>query len=151
MFGAAVAALAVIMMIAGLAMFVLAVLAEANHPLGGNETTGRLLKGAIATLLIGLMLLLSTSWAKAEPAPGAPVVISLCAPWPQFKEQFRKRHGEVPIGGGLVNGKAVLQVLASAGGATWSIVAVDRSGIACLTAAGKGWEPGTLPIAGKDT
>lgn len=69
----------------------------------------------------------------------------LCAPWKDIKAKFAEKYHEVPTSSGVVTDKVVLQVLTSPGGETWSIVIVHADGSACVSAAGRGWEPGALP------
>lgn len=68
-----------------------------------------------------------------------------CGPRERVIANALRLFGEVPIGGGLISDKAMLQVLASPDGATFSVLAVDARGMACLLAAGFGWEPGMNP------
>lgn len=84
---------------------------------------------------------------SAKPARAQAEV--LCSTWDEIKSRFADKHNEVPIGGGQVNPTVVLQVLVSPGGATWTIVFVDRNGKACITAAGKNWKPGANPVVGE--
>ncbi len=68
-----------------------------------------------------------------------------CGPWPRVVANASRLFGEVPIGGGLLSEKAIIQVLASPNGETFSIFAVDANGYACMVAAGFGWDPGQTP------
>lgn len=81
------------------------------------------------------VILLLCTYARAEQ----------CTSWPVLKKVLAEQWGEVPIGGGLVNRDVVVQVLASPDGETFSIVEINKQGVACTVAAGFGWEPGKNP------
>ena len=68
-----------------------------------------------------------------------------CTPWPALKQVLAEQWGEVPIGGGLIDGNTIIQVLASPDGGTFTVVAIDRANVACSIASGFGWEPGHNP------
>lgn len=55
-----------------------------------------------------------------------------------------EQYGEAPVGVGLTNAGALVEVLTAADGGTWSIIITtppNRTGVrmSCLVAAGEGW------------
>ena len=48
-------------------------------------------------------------------------------------------YGEVPVSMGLASNGAVIEVFAAPAG-TWTIVMIRPNGLACVVAAGEGWE-----------
>ena len=68
-----------------------------------------------------------------------------CTSWTALKQVLAELWGEVPIGGGLVSRDVIVQVLASPDGASFTVVEINKAGIACSIAAGFGWEPGKNP------
>lgn len=67
----------------------------------------------------------------------------LCVPRAALVEQLRDGHAEQPVAMGLDNSGVVVEVFAATGGKTWTIVVTRPNGLACLMAAGQGWE--TVP------
>ena len=74
----------------------------------------------------------------------------ICMQWPAMKTFLAKRYGEIPAGGGQINGTAVVQVLTSPGGASWTIVIVNANGNASALTAGKNWEPVRVAEKGEE-
>jgi hypothetical protein len=54
--------------------------------------------------------------------------------------------GEVQVGGGIVNDKAVLVIYATPGGETWTVLTLGIDGSACLLMSGKEWFGGLPPL-----
>ena len=50
-----------------------------------------------------------------------------------------ERYRETPIALGVDNGGRLIEVLATADGATWTIVVTSPQGRSCMVAAGEGW------------
>lgn len=97
------------------------------------ECRFRIIIWAIAALgALGAIIVWSAQPARAEP---------ICMQWPAMKAFLAKRYGEVPAGGGQINGTAVAQVLTSPDGSSWTIVIVNANGQSCALTAGKNWEP----------
>ena len=48
---------------------------------------------------------------------------------------------EVPVVTAVISSDLLLEVYASAGGATWTIVTVRSDGLTCLEASGTDWQP----------
>lgn len=69
-----------------------------------------------------------TSLSKAQP--------SYCWPREQVLEFLSEKHGERPVMQGLANNNHVLEVLASPGGESWTIMITRPDGISCLQATG---------------
>lgn len=87
-----------------------------------------------ACLVLAAVLMLSPALA-AEPPAAAPQ----CAPWATVKQDLIVKFHEVQIGGGLLNEHTLLAVFASAGGATWTTIALGSNGTACVLSTGTDW------------
>jgi hypothetical protein len=62
-----------------------------------------------------------------------------CAPWETLKGVLSEQHHEVEFGGGLINPSAVLVLLMSPGGDTWTLAALGTDGNACIMSSGRDW------------
>jgi len=95
----------------------------------------------IPAIIAAFLVILGVLTARSDPI-GADH--PFCMPWTDLRRQLADSYGEAPIGGGLVSATAAVQVLAPPGGETFTIVAVDTQGIACVIAAGTAWETLTI-------
>ncbi len=66
---------------------------------------------------------------------------TVCAPRSAVLEQFAQRHKERPVSRALAANGAVLEVLVSQDGSTWTLIATGPNGVSCLAASGTDWEP----------
>ena len=85
-----------------------------------------------------------------EPVTVEPVMPSVqIAPQPLcgFRDnvlaQLASKYGEQPIGRGVANTSALIELLTAADGKTWTIIVTRPDGWACLVAEGQGWR--TIP------
>ena len=101
------------------------------------ELTGIKAMGA-AALLIAMS-------AIPAAAAGSPQ----CAPRPEFLKQLSKQFHEEPVALGLTNTGAVIEVLTSDDGSTWTMMISRPNGSSCLIAAGEGWEQGKPVVKGE--
>lgn len=62
-----------------------------------------------------------------------------CAPRADILERFAAQYDEVPVAAGITAAALLVEVLASADGASWTIIATSSDGVSCLIAAGEGW------------
>jgi hypothetical protein len=76
-----------------------------------------------------------------------PVQAAECELWPALKDQLAAEFHEVEQGGGFISDQAVVVVLASPGGETWSMVILRPDGYACPMAAGRDWFQRSIPSA----
>lgn len=88
--------------------------------------------GCVASLVIA-----ATSFSLFAPAQAA---ISRCGLHADVVKLLENRYGETQRSVGLISDTNVMQVFVSHEKGTWSIVMTNRSGQACLLAAGKDWE-----------
>jgi hypothetical protein len=70
-----------------------------------------------------------------------------CTSWPVLKAGLARDFHEVELGGGFINEHAVMVVLVSPGGDTWTIAALGTDGQACIVSAGKDWFQRSIPSA----
>ena len=54
-------------------------------------------------------------------------------------KQLADKYGEAPVALGVTHNGGLLEVIATPGGKTWSIIITSPQGISCLVAAGEGW------------
>ena len=62
-----------------------------------------------------------------------------CAPRDALLEELESAYGEVPAGLGVIHDGALLEIVMTPDGATWSMVLTSPGGISCLVATGEGW------------
>ncbi|MDJ0944217.1 MAG: hypothetical protein QNJ30_12165 [Kiloniellales bacterium] len=104
---------------------------------GGGRPAGH---RALAGLVLGLGSLLV--WPSSEGAAAAP-----CAPREILVQRLADGYGEAPRALGLTGNGALLELLVSPGGRSFSILmtrppsAGAPGRISCLVAAGEGWRP----------
>lgn len=101
----------------------------------------------IWTMLIGVCFWAGLFWffmvstAAAQEAP-------ICGKWSVVRDNLRKNVGMVEVGGGLINEKTTLIIVANPEG-EWASLAVGATGVACLMAQGEGWFQARIPALGE--
>lgn len=65
---------------------------------------------------------------------------SLCTSRDHMLAALAKKYKETPVAVGLENRGALLEVLTSEDGATWTVIVTGPQGESCLVAAGEGWQ-----------
>lgn len=73
------------------------------------------------------------------PPPPPPPPPPLCGPYAVTVARLASRYGETLQGLGVASADSVVTVFANARTGTWSILATDTAGLACLVAAGQSW------------
>ncbi len=63
-----------------------------------------------------------------------------CAPHAEVTKQLANGHSENPVGIGLANNGAVVEVFSSSDGSSWTIIMTMPNGMSCLVTAGEYWE-----------
>ena len=86
-------------------------------------------------LIAALMFIESAHWAAAAPMA--------CTERKAAIRHLEGKFSEAPVAMGLTNTGAVLEVLTSAAGGSWTILVTMPDGTACLIAAGEAWQ--TIP------
>ncbi len=80
---------------------------------------------------------------------------SYCAPRSELVEQLGEQYSEVPVAHGLMNANdRLIELFASPGGKTWTLLASSPGGVSCVVTSGYGWreampkllKPTGLPI-----
>ena len=67
--------------------------------------------------------------------------MAACAPHDKMTAGLAQRYSEVPHAAGLASNGSLLEVLASADGATWTIIMTPPAGQTCMMASGESWQP----------
>ena len=93
--------------------------------------------------LVAWLLLAAPAVSAAPSVIGVPVP---CHDYREIRRQLADRYGEAPVSLGMRSNGEVLQVFASPQGGTWTIVSTSPSGLACILAAGRGWDAPPLKI-----
>ncbi len=105
-----------------------------RKPRSGLNRVLRGMAGLAAMIVVGLVL-------ADTPAAAGPL---LCDARVDVLQKLEGDYAETPVALGLANTGAVLEVLASAGGESWTVILTTPDGTSCLVAAGEGWQ--TLPM-----
>ena len=77
-----------------------------------------------------------------EPAAGPPALP--CHRYEEIRKELDTHYAEAPVSLGLQTNGNMLQVFASRERRTWTIVSTSPTGLACIVAAGEGWEQDAL-------
>ena len=70
-------------------------------------------------------------------AQGAPAI---CTARDGLLSQLERKSGEVPVAIGVADG-ALIELLTTKDGTTWTIILTSPQGRSCLIASGEGWRP----------
>ena len=105
---------------------------------------------AAAFLTLGLLGLLPAG-AVADPPPPAlgTMPAPTCGSYEELRALLDERFQERPTSSGLADDGTVMQVFASEGAATWTIVSVNVGGTACVLATGSAWQQEALALQGE--
>jgi hypothetical protein len=63
-----------------------------------------------------------------------------CGQRTELLQTLSKKYSEVPVAVGLANNGALIEVLTSGNGSTWTIIVSQPNGTSCLVAAGEEWQ-----------
>jgi hypothetical protein len=85
-----------------------------------------------AAVLLTATLSLTTSASAGQPAN--------CGPRAALLKQLANKYSEAPVAVGLSNSGALVEVLTSERGDTWTILVSKPDGTSCLVAAGQEWQ-----------
>lgn len=102
---------------------------------------------ALAGPAAGLALAMSA----LQPAPAAAQAQSPCAPYEIVAAALNERYHEAPVARMLSDRGFVIEILASADGASFTVLAIQSSGTACVLAAGSTFAlvgPAATPVPG---
>ena len=78
---------------------------------------------------IRAMILGAAAFMATVAASGAAAAQSACAPRAEVLEILRSRYGEAVVAGGVTTKGALLEVVASADGGTWTLIATSPAGV----------------------
>jgi len=84
-------------------------------------------------LVAAVLILAAAPHAYAQAGP--------CGPRADLLKQLAGKHREAPLGIGPTNNRTVLELVASADGATWTLVEHYVTGQSCALRAGTDWQP----------
>jgi hypothetical protein len=91
---------------------------------------------------ISIAALLLTACATGQvAAEGEPAEARLCANRDLILRQLANKYEEAPIAIGVTSAGGIMELLTSEKGRTWTLIVTRPNGLACLFAAGEGWEP----------
>jgi hypothetical protein len=93
----------------------------------------------IVLLIAALIIIESAQWAAAQSMP--------CTDRAAAVRHLGTKFSEAPAARGLTNDGAVLEVLTSETGRSWTMMVTVPDGTTCLIAVGESWE--TLPMVAK--
>jgi hypothetical protein len=82
-------------------------------------------------LLLAAALALPTAAVAASPS---------CAPRTELLKQLSARYSEAPVAVGLASNGALIELLTSGSGSTWTLIVSQPNGASCLVAAGESWQ-----------
>ncbi|MDP9137124.1 MAG: hypothetical protein M3N38_02970 [Pseudomonadota bacterium] len=99
----------------------------------------RMQLAAVASLLFGLAAFAPTADAAQVCGPRDKIITAL-------GEQFNENRKSL----GLARGAAVVELFVSIGG-SWTLVATDTKGVACLIGAGEAWQDAPHVATGQDS
>jgi hypothetical protein len=91
---------------------------------------------AIAIVAAGAGLLAAPAGAQPPPTESR----LPCHRFEEIARQLDQKYDEAPVSFGIQSNGNLLQVFASASQGTWTILSTTPSGLACIVAAGRGWE-----------
>jgi hypothetical protein len=100
--------------------------------------------------LVSVLLAAFPGEAPAAGAPPEAVQELPCSGYEQIRSELDQHYAEAPVSIGLQSNGHLLQLFASAGRATWTIVSLSPDGQACVVAAGSDWSS-VQPAAGSET
>jgi hypothetical protein len=78
----------------------------------------------------------------------APAAAAPCGLRAAIVARLGAAYGEIQLGAGLAGPAALIEVFAAAGTGTWTILRTGANGVACVLAAGQGWQPAPPPPPG---
>lgn len=87
--------------------------------------------GLIASSMAAMSLAPLTVRAQAPAA---------CAPRADVLKQLSSKYRENPIAVGVAENGALLEVLASSDGATWTALVTRANGVSCVVMSGEAWQ-----------
>lgn len=102
----------------------------------------------VAAWLLATVLALAACAGAPEaepPALPAPVAPTVCAPRGDLLAALESQYGEQTAAIGLADDGTVFEIVAAAGGATWTLIVTGPDGVSCVAAAGAAWQPAARP------
>lgn len=72
----------------------------------------------------------------------------VCVPRGELIARLAEKFREVPVGVGIAQNGALLEIIASPDGSTWTLLVTSVDGTSCVTATGTDWQQRTDPGPG---
>jgi len=85
-------------------------------------------------------LIAALSLAVVWNSPASAQQARSCADRTKALSHLGDKYAEAPVAMGLANNGAVLEVLTTENGSTWTIILTMPNGVSCMIAAGEGFE-----------
>ena len=92
--------------------------------------------------------LLAALLATTAASPAAAQSAQFCASRASLLERLASLYQEMPTAIGMSRTGAVIELLTSQSGRTWTLVVTTANGLACVLAAGEAWEGVPRPLDG---
>ncbi|MGK9168009.1 hypothetical protein KXR53_17000 [Inquilinus limosus] len=108
---------------------------------------------SFASALAGPMAGLALAVFAVLPTPAAAQAESPCAPYEIIAAALSERYHEAPVARMLSDRGFVIEILASADGASFTVLGIQAGGGACVLATGSGFalvNPAAEPVPGTD-
>lgn len=106
-----------------------------------RKSKARILLSGLAVVATGALIAGAALMVSTPAYPEAPN----CGPRDSVVKALTDKFHEAPTAIGISDNGSLVEVLASADGATWSILLTQPDGTSCLVAAGESWQP-LIPV-----
>src|SRR5262249_47364118 len=67
-------------------------------------------------------------------------IATRCAPRAELLKQLSSLYREAPVGYGVADNGALLEVLAANNGSTWTLLVTRTNGVSCVMLSGQDWQ-----------
>ncbi|MGO1117368.1 hypothetical protein ACTL6U_01580 [Rhodovibrionaceae bacterium A322] len=88
-------------------------------------------------LALGTVVLMGAPAINSADAQQAPT----CNARDKVLSHLATKYSEAPVAVGVTSSGALLEVLSTGEGTTWTVILTRPDGVSCLLAAGEGWQP----------
>lgn len=106
----------------------------------GPDAAVRWLLTAVMSLVLAVLMLVSSQQASAQDALAEPYGLSR----DEIVVRLDAGYAEAPVAGGITANGNILEVFASPGGASWTMIVTRPDGMSMVVAEGEGWSFQTI-------